>query len=170
MKNLKKRTLGVLALIASAFVTCAQNLLASGLVAAANTYDSALMVHDRSVTRTNDAAVTARHLLWKKGSADTGLAVCGVADIPLGTVDNVESETDKVQELLLLGKGPTKKVVASEAITVGEEVFTAASGKVQDRPSGSGTYWFIGIALTAAGADGDIIEINDCAPVKLVIA
>jgi len=170
MKNMMKKTLGVLALVAGALLCSARSLLSSACVAAANTYDSAVTTHASTVQRTNDAAVTARHLLWKKGSADTGVALNGVADIPLGTIDNTETDTGVLQNILLLGKGPTKKMVASEAITAGEEVFTAANGKVQDRPSGSGTYYFVGVALTAAGADGDVIEVSDCVPQRLVIA
>lgn len=140
-----------------------------GLRLAANTYDAAIETHDATVRRTNDAAVSARHLLWKKGSADTGVDVCGAGDCPLGTVDNEETGTGEGQTVLLLGKGPTKKMVASEAITAGEQVFTAASGKVQDTPTGA-TVYLVGTALTAAGADGDIIEVQDCTPVKLTFA
>jgi len=140
-----------------------------GLHLAANTYDAAVEVHDTTVRRTNDAAVTARHLLWKKGAADNTVALNGASDCPLGTIDNEESGTAKGQTVLLLGKGPTKKMVANEAITAGEQVFTAADGKVQDTPSGA-TVYLLGTALTAAGADGDIIEVQDCVPVKMTFA
>jgi hypothetical protein len=33
----------------------------------------------------------------------------------------------------------------------------------------SGTYWQVGVALTAATADGDVIEVADCVPVRIVI-
>jgi hypothetical protein len=140
-----------------------------GLRLAANTYDAAVETHDASVRRTNDAAVTARHLLWQQGSTDGGVALGAASACPLGTIDNVESSTGLGQMVLLLGKGATKKMVASEAITAGEQVFTAASGKVQDTPTGA-TVYLVGTALTAAGADGDIIEVADCAPVRLVFA
>lgn len=140
-----------------------------GTSLAANTYDAAVETHDASVRRTNDAAVTARHLLWKKGAGDNTVALNGAADCPLGTIDNTETGTDEGQSILLLGKGPTKKMVASEAITAGEQVFTAASGKVQDTPTGA-TVYLLGTALTAADADGDIIEVQDCVPVKMTFA
>lgn len=173
MKNrIQKTIIGVISAFCCLIAFAAQTLLGhgSGYVAAANTYDAAVQTHNDSVTRTNDAAVTARHLLWKKGAGDTTVALNGAANIPLGTIDNIESATGTIQAILLLGKGATKKVVANEAIAVGDEIFTAANGKVQNRPSGSGTYYFIGIALTACAADGDIIEINDTAPERLVIA
>jgi hypothetical protein len=140
-----------------------------GLIHAANTYDAAVETHDSSVTRTNDAAISARHLLWKKGAGDTTVAVNTAADIPLGTIDNIETGTGLRQSVLLLGKGSTKKMVASEAITAGEQVFGAAAGKVQDLPTAAGTYYCVGTALTAAGADGDVLEVQDCVPFAVVV-
>jgi hypothetical protein len=136
---------------------------------AANTYDAAIETHDTTIRRTNDAAVTARHLLWQQGATDGGIAVNIATTCPLGTVDNVEAATGVGQTVHLLGKGPTKKMVASEAITAGEQVFTAAAGKVQDTPTGA-TVYLVGTALTAAAADGDIIEVQDCVPVRLTFA
>jgi hypothetical protein len=160
MKSLKLNIILAVAAMVSAF---------RGLRLAANTYDAAVEVHDTTIRRTNDAAVTARHLLWQQGSTDGGVAVNIATTCPLGTVDNVETATGQGQSVLLLGKGPTKKMVASEAITAGEQVFTAAAGKVQDTPTGA-TVYLVGTALTAAGADGDIIEVQDCTPVKLTFA
>ncbi len=137
-----------------------------GLRLAANTYDAAVETHESSVSRSNDASVTTRHLLWQQGASDTGVALNIATTCPLGTIDNVETPTDTRQSILLLGKGATKKMVASEAITAGEQVFTAAAGKVQDTPTGA-TVYLVGTALTAAAADGDIIEVADCAPVRL---
>lgn len=135
---------------------------------AANTYDAAVETHESTVRRTNDAAVASRHLLWKKGAADGTVDVCGASDCPLGTIDNTESGTGEGQTVLLLGKGSTKKMVASEAITAGEQVFTAANGKVQDTPTGA-TVYLVGTALTAGGSD-EIIEVADCVPVRMVFA
>ena len=139
-----------------------------GLRLAANTYDAAVETHETSVRRTNDAAVTARHLLWKKGSADGGVAICTAGDCPLGTIDNTETGTGDGQTVLLLGKGATKKMIASEAITAGEQVFTAADGKVQDTPTGA-TVYLVGTALTAGSTD-EVIEVQDCVPVKMTFA
>src|SRR5690606_23085403 len=108
--------------------------------------------------------------LMTQGTADTEVDICGVAELPLGTVDNTCAADDEVSVLLLGRDIKTLKMVASEAINPGEEVFTAASGKVQNRPSGAGTYWFVGVALSKVTADNQIIEVNHTVPVKLVIA
>ena len=138
-------------------------------VLAANTYDAAVKTHPSTVQRTNDAAVTTRHLLWKQGSTDGGIALCAAANVPLGTVDNTETSTGVGQTVLLLGKGDTKKMVALAAIAAGARIYTAAGGKVQTAPTGA-TVALVGVALTAAANADEIIEVNDCAPVSVTFA
>lgn len=123
---------------------------------AANTYDAAVSTHETTVTRTNDSAITARHLLWKKGASDGTVDLCTASDIPIGTIDNTDTGTGNNHTVLLIGRGPTKKMVASGAVNAGAPVYTAAGGKI----AGSGTYC-VGIALTAATTDGDIVEVDD---------
>lgn len=168
MKNKRymKNQFGVLQALCGLFALAAQTLFgASSNYVAANTYDAAVDTRKHAV-RTNDAAVTARHLIWKEGSTPgTGAALCGAADKPLGTIDNIESDTGIAQNVWLFGTGEcTRKVIASEAITIGQDIYTAASGKVQNQPASAGSYWKVGRALTAAGADGDVIEIEPCPP------
>jgi hypothetical protein len=139
-----------------------------GLRLAGNTYDAAVKTHECSVTRTNDAAIATRHLLWKKGAGDGTVAINTASDIPLGTIDNIETGTGVRQSVLLLGKGSTKKMIASEAITAGEQVFAAADGKVQDLPAAAGTYYCVGTALTAGSTD-EVIEVADCVPFAVVV-
>lgn len=122
----------------------------------ANTYDAALATHESAVNRSNDAAITARHLLYKKGAGNGTVALADAASPALGTIDNVESGTGTNQSLLLLGRGPTKKMVAAGEIAVGVPVYQAAGGKV----SAAGTLQ-VGYSLTAAALDGDLLEVND---------
>lgn len=130
---------------------------ANNLIACANdTYDAAVEVHECSVTRTNDVAIAARHLLWTQGAAAGGVKLATASLPALGTIDNIETGTGLRQSVLLLGKGDTKKVVASEEIAQGAAVYQAAGGKV----AVSGTI-FVGYALTAAAADDDVMELDD---------
>lgn len=124
-------------------------------------------------TLTVNSAVTAgtHHFLVKLTSASAG-SLCAANEIPVGTLADLQAgghASGEQATVSLLGKGPTKLMVASEAITIGEEVFAAAAGKVQDLPGSSGTYYSVGFALTTAAADGDIIEVQDRVPVKVVI-
>jgi len=127
--------------------------------------------HCGSISKKADAAIATRNLLVKFGSDGDHVAACGANDIPLGPVDDeAEAAEDFINVRLLGVDGMTQLMVASEAITAGEAVFTAANGKVQDLPGGAGTYYQVGYALTAAGADGDVIEVQHCAPIKTVVS
>jgi hypothetical protein len=140
-----------------------------GLIGLANTYDAAVETHESAVRRTNDAAVTARHLLWAQGSTAGGVAVASATTAALGTVDNIETGTGVGQAVLLLGRGATKKMVAGGEIAAGARVVQAAGGKVVTLPAAPGVYLQVGVALTGAGADNDILEINDHAPVEIEV-
>lgn len=115
--------------------------------------------HDANITKLTDAAITVRHLLYKKGSDNDHIAVSGATDIPLGVVADEATAAELDVTVKLLGKGETKKMVANAAITAGVPVYAAASGKVA--PTGSVR---VGIARTASAADGDVIEVQDQVP------
>lgn len=162
MKNTNKFT-GVLALICGALAIAAQNLLGSrsGYIAAANTYDAAVDVHATKVVRTNDVAVTARHLLWAEGATPgTTAALATATTIALGTIDNIESSTAIAQDVHMLGRGPTKKMVASEAMaTINVPVYQAAAGKI----ALTGVIK-VGMLRSVASADGSVVEVEDHRP------
>ncbi|MCF7785568.1 MAG: hypothetical protein K9N47_05565 [Prosthecobacter sp.] len=161
-RYMRNQITGVLAVLCGALALASQWLFgASSNCIAANTYDAAVDIHCGSVNRTNDAAVTARHLLWKDGAtAGTTIALSGATNLPLGTVDNIESSTGLTQKVILLGKEKTVKMVASEAMaTIGVKVYAAASGKI-----GLTGVVLVGRILTAAGADGDVVEVESCFP------
>jgi hypothetical protein len=124
--------------------------------------------HDASVNKTTDAAMSTRHLLAKVGTDIDHIDICAAANRPLGTVPDEPASGD-LAAVHLLGKGPTKKMVASGAITAGATVFTDAGGKVQAEPAAAGTFYQVGRALNAASADGDIVEVQDCSPVLLTV-
>lgn len=166
MKNqryMRNKITGVLALIGTALALAAQSLLGIGssYIAAANTYDAAVMTHGPTMSRTNDVAVTARHLLWADGATPGTTVALATATTPaLGTIDNTETSTGLIQAILMLGMGSTKKMVASEAMaTVGVRVYQAASGKI----ALTGVLC-VGVLRSVAGADGDIVEVDDIKP------
>lgn len=61
--------------------------------------------------------------------------------------------------IMPLNAGGTVEIIAAGAIAVGAEVYAAAGGKVQALPAAPGTYQKVGVAMEAATADGDVIEV-----------
>lgn len=134
--------------------------------ALANAIDTG--THDGPITRVADAAIS-RYLLVKIGATDTSVDVNGVTDRPIGSTANEASAANDRIPVKLLSDDETSLLVASEAISVGDTIYTAASGKVQNEPATAGTYYRIGRALTAAAADGDLIEVVTNPPIKVVV-
>lgn len=113
--------------------------------------------HDSSCSRLSSAAITVRHLLYKQGADADHIAVCtATTDTPLGTVADEPTAAEVPVTLRLIGRGPTKRMVASAAIAAGVPVFLAANGQI----ASSGTVK-VGESLTAAAALNDVIEVND---------
>ncbi len=112
-----------------------------------------------------DAALTTRYLLVKTGSDATHFAVSGAADKPLGVCIDEPSAAEEPATIAFLGAfSGTIRMVGSEAIAAGADVYAAASGKVQDEPGVAGTYYRVGRAVTACGADGEAFEVTPCLP------
>jgi hypothetical protein len=128
-------------------------------------------VHAGTITKKADAAIATRYLVVKIGSDIDHVAVAGTADIALGIASDEPAAAEDLVAVQLLGSsGETRKVVASAAITAGDFVVTAASGKVRTLPAITGIYYIIGRALIAAAADGDLVEIDPCLPTQRVVA
>lgn len=85
------------------------------------------------------------------------LAAAGLADKELGVMAQASLASGQEVGVRLRTAEGTFKAIAAEAIAAGSEVYTAASGKVAD--TATATSFLIGTALTAATADGDIIEV-----------
>lgn len=109
------------------------------------------------------AAITTRYLLVQTGTDPATQFIVNVATTrPLGVVLDEPAVGDSAA-VMMLGCAPgTMKMVANAAITAGAPVYTAAGGKVS--PTYGGTLFLVGRALTAAAADGDIIEVAHCFP------
>lgn len=108
-----------------------------------------------------EVAMTTRYLLVQKGTADNGVIVNVANTRPWGVCIDEPELNDKAS-VQLLGNG-LAKMVAGEAIEVGDKVWTGAAGKVLDTHS-TGAF-LVGRAVTAAAADGDIILVQTCFPV-----
>jgi len=126
-------------------------------------------MYQGTLTKIADAAQTTQHLLVKFGSAATHIAIAGVADAPIGTCPDTPALGDSAAVNLLGCAHESITMVASEAIAVGVRVFAAADGKVSDLPAGAGDYFCVGVALTAATADEDEIEIDPCVPFTVTV-
>lgn len=127
-------------------------------------------IHKNALAKKTDAAITTRYLLVKQGTDADHIALCGAGDLPIGPCsDEAAAAEENVAVQFLGATAETRRVVASEAIAANAEVYTAASGKVQDEPVVAGTYFKVGIARLAAAADGDVIEIDPCEPIRLVV-
>ena len=86
------------------------------------------------LTKKAEEAFGSKYLLATEGTDTDEVQVCAANEIPLGPVSihgsNVAIAADDIVNIDLLCSGKPCLVVASEAITRGEAVYTAASGKV----------------------------------------
>jgi hypothetical protein len=87
-------------------------------------------------------------------TASNTLALAGANDYGIGTMEDPSTAANEQVGVRLNSAQGSRKCVANGAITVGDPVYLAASGKVG--ASGSVRY---GTALEAATADNDIIEV-----------
>lgn len=90
-------------------------------------------------------------------SSKLAVAGVGVTDelLEIGTILTAAAADLDIRPVRLRSAQGTTKMVASAAIAVGAAVYGAAAGKIATTVSGSR----LGVALTAAAADGDTIEV-----------
>lgn len=81
--------------------------------------------------------------------------LCGITERGIGVATR-QGVSGDVVDVALLSKQGTTKMIAAAAIAADAIVYTAASGKVSVSAS---TAYPLGIALEAATADGDVIEV-----------
>lgn len=102
-----------------------------------------------------DAAI-AQYARFKK-DVDGKVTTAGVSDKDVAVAQQeVFASGDQLSGKLSNASG-THKMIANAALSVGDDAFTAAAGKVGARIAGA---YRIGIVEEASTADGDIIEIN----------
>lgn len=106
-----------------------------------------------SITRKANADLSAKQYLFMELVAGGKVDTCGATtDVAVGVLQN-DPKSGELASVAILG---TSKVVAGGAITEGDFVSPTAAGKAQTTVA---TQYPRGIALEAAAADGDIIEI-----------
>lgn len=107
-----------------------------------------------SISKKAAGDLSAKQYLFMKMSADNTVDTCAaITDVAVGVLQNDPSAAGKPATVAVLG---TTKVVAGGAIAVGDLVAPTAAGKAQTAAS---TQYPRGVALEAAAADGDVIEI-----------
>ena len=122
------------------------------------------------ITRKCDAAL-ADAVFVKAGTDGAHVAVTTApTECPIGLTEHATdaAEDEVAIELPGASKG-TKTATASAAIAVNDRLCATAAGKVVALPVAGGTYYVIGRALTAAGADGVLVEFEGCTPVPVVV-
>jgi hypothetical protein len=122
-----------------------------------------------------------RCLLYYVSLSTGNLALCGAGDKPFCSVDNenvlaaasASALSDPlaatVSPLVLYGRGQSMVLRAAGTIGIGKDVFTAASGQIQQQPNTAGVYWKIGVALTATTTAGDFVAVLPCEPEKWIV-
>jgi len=96
--------------------------------------------------------------LVKLSSGAVVLNTAASTDDPIGVAMDKKSAGDVVA-VSFLKSGGSLEMVAAGAISAGAVVYASADGKVQALPAAAATYRQVGIALEAATADGDVIEV-----------
>ena len=160
--------IGFLAVAAFPFLRSARRF---GIANTVTLWVESLTTHHGMYERNAEVALAAKCLLVYKGTADpvNGVILNIATTKPLGVTDESTYDIGDPATVLMLGGNRTRKMVASAAIAVGGAVYSAAAGKVQPTPTGTGVVWLIGSALTAALADGDYLEVRTHEPIPVIV-
>ena len=102
--------------------------------------------------------IEAHRLLSMAANGNVAHNSATATNSPVGVSEYAANSGDTVSVKLINCAG-TFEMTASGAIDRGDEVYADAAGKVSALPAGAGDYLRIGLALEAATADGDIIEV-----------
>ena len=151
---------------------------------AANVYTGQDKTHEETISRIPDAAITLRHLLYKKGAGvntagvlNSSIAVIAAqTDVPLFAVaDQWETPTafaatDVGQPVACIMLGVSKSTVRMLAnaagLVVGDIVYAVAGGYVDKKSNltASSTAYAVGVIIDVPGqvsssAQGDVLEV-----------
>jgi hypothetical protein len=116
------------------------------------------MIENGKKTFEAGAAVSTKRLV-KLSSGQVIHNTVTSTDDPIGVAEYAVDAADELVAVRLLNDGGTLEVTAAGAIAQDADVYAAADGKVSALSATAGTYRKVGIAIAAATADGDIIEV-----------
>lgn len=85
------------------------------------------------------------------------LAAAGATQLDVGTMTEASFADGDYAAVRLLNAAGTTRMIAAGVIAADAVVYTAAAGKVNDDQATGAIR--VGIAVTAATADGDVIEV-----------
>lgn len=92
-----------------------------------------------------------------KLDSDGKVTTAGLTDKGIGVATRETFAAGESVAVALNTKPGTTKMIAVEALAAGATVYSEAAGKVQD--TAQATAFQVGVAMEAATADGDIIEV-----------
>lgn len=130
--------------------------------------------HKNNITKIASANLSKGTVVKLKSTDTTKIEACAATDAAaIGIVLDAVKSGDNVAVALLGIANHTVEAIANAAISAGAKVYLGASGKVQPAPAAGAaaqTVYCIGVALTAAYADGNIVELAHRAPTIETIA
>ena len=113
----------------------------------------------RVLTKLADEVFTLHNLIVTLGTDSDHIAIADAADKPLGACIDAPDVVDYPASVELLTGPDTNIFVAAAAIAVDDELYLTAGGKVANAATvGSGDFYHLGRALTAAAAADEEIE------------
>lgn len=95
------------------------------------------------------------------GTQESTCALCGATDVPIGWSQGKMVDTEPASIHLYTPMWKAQVDASSDAISFGDTLEMAASGKVSRATVGSGNTVF-GYAMTDAVADGYVLLIHNC--------
>lgn len=102
----------------------------------------------------------AQYKFVKLNSSGQAVAVAAITDVPVGVLQNAPTSGQEAEVLIVGGT----KLVASEAITLPAFLSVSSTGKADKIATTDTTQYVVGQAITAAGADADVITaVVNCA-------
>lgn len=105
--------------------------------------------------RTFEAAAAITRYTRVKIDTNGKAAVAAESDETDGIAQDTVASGDPVA-VLMVNAAATAKLTAVQAITKGAKAYAASSGKIGTTSANA----LVGIAIEAASADGDVIEVN----------